>query len=106
MQERSETLLLLVQHFALLSLMAVGGANVLLPEMHQFAVERHHWMTHREFGELFSVARVRIDREQRPVNFGMQCFDSPVEDLGEARNLGNRTGRNARLPKDGKRTAG
>jgi chromate transporter len=54
---RGETLWLLVEHFCLLSVMAVGGANILLPEMHAFAVERHHWMSHREFGELFALAQ-------------------------------------------------
>jgi chromate transporter len=57
MTARLDTMLLLVEQFAVLSLMAVGGANILLPEMHQFAVERHHWMTHREFGELFALAQ-------------------------------------------------
>lgn len=47
----------LLFNFMLLSLMAVGGANVLLPEMHRFAVEGRHWMTSREFSELFALAQ-------------------------------------------------
>lgn len=54
---RIDTLLLLAHEFAVLSLMAVGGANILLPEMHRFAVERYQWMSHREFGELFALAQ-------------------------------------------------
>lgn len=47
----------LALNFMLLSLMAVGGANVLLPEMHQFAVESRHWMSSKEFSELFALAQ-------------------------------------------------
>ncbi len=47
----------LLFNFMLLSLMAVGGANVLLPEMHQFAVETRGWLTHKEFRELFALAQ-------------------------------------------------
>lgn len=49
--------LTLLLNFMLLSLMAVGGANVLLPEMHQFAVESRGWITAKEFPELFALAQ-------------------------------------------------
>ncbi len=49
--------LALLLNFMLLSLMAVGGANVLLPEMHQFAVESRGWITAKEFPELFALAQ-------------------------------------------------
>lgn len=57
MGESDNLYVALALEFMLLSLMAVGGANVLLPEMHRFAVESHHWMTSKEFSELFALAQ-------------------------------------------------
>jgi chromate transporter len=47
----------LALHFALLSLVAVGGGNSILPEMQRFVVDIHHWMTDTEFAELFAISR-------------------------------------------------
>ena len=47
----------LMWNFLLLSFMAVGGANVLLPEMFRLAVESQHWMTAKEFPQLFALAQ-------------------------------------------------
>lgn len=44
-------------HFVLLSLIAVGGGNSILPEMQRLVVDTHHWMTDTEFAELFAIAR-------------------------------------------------
>lgn len=44
-------------HFTMLSLVAVGGANTVLPDMHRFAVDVNGWMTDSEFAELFAIAR-------------------------------------------------
>jgi chromate transporter len=44
-------------HFALLSLVAIGGGNAILPELQRFVVDVRHWMTNREFAELFAIAR-------------------------------------------------
>lgn len=57
MGESDNIYVALALEFMLLSLMAVGGANVLLPEMHRFAVESHGWMTSKEFSELFALAQ-------------------------------------------------
>lgn len=46
----------LMRHFVLLSLVAIGGANAVVPEMHRIAVEVEHWMTDRQFAELFALA--------------------------------------------------
>ncbi|GGF35314.1 chromate transporter [Aliidongia dinghuensis] len=46
----------LIRHFVLLSLVAIGGANAVVPEMHRVAVELEHWMTDRQFAELFALA--------------------------------------------------
>ncbi len=43
--------------FALLSVVAVGGVNAVTPEIHRQVVETSHWMSSREFSELFAVAQ-------------------------------------------------
>ena len=45
-------------HFLGLSLLAVGGANAVLPEMHRHTVEVAGWLTEREFADLFAIAQV------------------------------------------------
>jgi chromate transporter len=52
-----DTLLTLGAHFALISLFAVGGAMAVVPEMHRQAVEVSHWMTERQFADLFALAQ-------------------------------------------------
>jgi chromate transporter len=47
----------LLLHFALLSLLAVGGVNAVTPEIHRQMVDVGHWMSDREFSELFAVAQ-------------------------------------------------
>jgi chromate transporter len=49
--------LALLGHFALLSLLAFGGATAVVPEMHRFAVDVHGWMTSAEFADLFALAQ-------------------------------------------------
>jgi len=53
----SDTLLALALQFAGLSLVAFGGANAVIPEIHRQAVDVHHWMTDREFAALFAIAQ-------------------------------------------------
>jgi chromate transporter len=45
-------------YFALLSLFAVGGANAAIPEMHRIAVDVMHWMSDRQFADMFAIAQV------------------------------------------------
>jgi chromate transporter len=47
----------LALHFALFSVLAVGGVNAVTPEIHRQVVEVSHWMSDREFAELFAVAQ-------------------------------------------------
>lgn len=47
----------LALQFALLSLVAFGGANGMLPEMHRIFVEQNHWLTEATFTELFAIAQ-------------------------------------------------
>jgi len=56
MRDDSPLTTLAVQ-FALLSLFAVGGATAAIPEMHRQAVDLHHWMTDRQFSELFAISQ-------------------------------------------------
>lgn len=51
------TLGTLAQHFSLLSLLAFGGANSVVPEMHRLAVDVHGWMSSPEFADLFAIAQ-------------------------------------------------
>lgn len=50
-------LLELFTQFALLSLIAFGGASALLPEIQRVVVEQHHWMDHTTFTQLFAIAQ-------------------------------------------------
>ena len=53
----SDTLLALALQFAGLSLVAFGGANAVIPEIHRQAVDVHHWMTDQDFASLFAIAQ-------------------------------------------------
>lgn len=43
--------------FALLSLVAFGGATALLPEMHRVVVEQHQWLNDTTFTHLYAIAQ-------------------------------------------------
>lgn len=47
----------LAVNFLILSLMAFGGANAVIPEMQRQAVEVQHWMTGTQFAALFAIAQ-------------------------------------------------
>jgi chromate transporter len=53
----SATLIALAVIFTQLSLVAFGGGNSILPEMHRQIVDVHHWMTAQEFSALFALAQ-------------------------------------------------
>jgi len=44
--------------FATLSLVAIGGINAILPEIHRVVVDVQQWMTSAEFAELFALAQL------------------------------------------------
>lgn len=50
-------LLPLVLHFLALSLIAFGGAGALTPEIYRVVVDQQHWLTEREFVELFAIGQ-------------------------------------------------
>ncbi|MBS0657827.1 MAG: chromate transporter [Verrucomicrobia bacterium] len=47
----------LAWQFALLSLMAYGGANAVMPEIHRQAVDVHSWTTERQFTDFFALSQ-------------------------------------------------
>lgn len=40
-----------------LSLLSIGGGNVVLPEMHMKAVREEHWLSDSQFADLFSISQ-------------------------------------------------
>ena len=48
----------LVWTFGLMSLFAVGGANAAVPEMHRIAVDVQHWMTDRQFADIYAISQL------------------------------------------------
>ena len=51
------TLLQIAAMFAVLSLLAFGGGSAVLPDMQHQAVDVHHWVTAREFLDMFALSR-------------------------------------------------
>ena len=51
-------LLQLAGLFLVLSLLAVGGGNAVVPDMQRAAVDTYRWMSSREFLDLFALSRV------------------------------------------------
>jgi chromate transporter len=50
-------LITLAVQFAIMALLAVGGANAVVPEMHRLAVEQRMWMSEREFTDMFAMSQ-------------------------------------------------
>ena len=47
----------LAVQFAIMSLLALGGANAVVPEIHRQAVEVGQWMTERQFADFFAISQ-------------------------------------------------
>jgi len=47
----------LVGIFTILSVMAIGGVNTTLPELHRLVVDVHGWMTDAQFSHLYAIAQ-------------------------------------------------
>jgi chromate transporter len=58
MNEQDNPIATLVWTFGLMSLLAVGGANSAIPEMHRIAVDVHHWMTDKQFADVFAISQL------------------------------------------------
>jgi chromate transporter len=57
MKADGDFLLALVLQFALISLLAIGGANAVVPEMHREVVDLRHWVTDLQFSELYAISQ-------------------------------------------------
>lgn len=59
MSQQFETSLLseMTLTFAGLSLIAIGGANALVPDIHRQVVDLHHWVDSATFANLFAIAQ-------------------------------------------------
>lgn len=44
-------------HFFLLSFLAFGGANSVIPEMHRLMVHEYQWMSEQQFADLFAISQ-------------------------------------------------
>lgn len=44
--------------FGMTSLLAIGGANSTIPEMHRLAVDVHHWMSDAQFSDMFAISQL------------------------------------------------
>jgi chromate transporter len=53
----SDNLLAIALQYSGLSLLAFGGVNAVIPEVHRQAVVVNHWMTDRDFTALFAIAQ-------------------------------------------------
>jgi chromate transporter len=47
----------LALQFLMLSLLSIGGANAIIPEMHLRAVDVNHWMTDADFSQMFALSQ-------------------------------------------------
>jgi chromate transporter len=58
MSSDNNPLVTLALTFALMSLFAVGGANSAIPEMHRVAVDVNHWLTDKQFTDVYAIAQL------------------------------------------------
>lgn len=52
-----EDIIALFLHFLMLSAMAVGGTQTVMPDMHRYVVEVHQWITGRQFADAYTLAQ-------------------------------------------------
>jgi chromate transporter len=57
MKDDGAILITLAVQFAIMSMLALGGANAVVPEMHRQAVELRLWMSEREFADMFAISQ-------------------------------------------------
>jgi chromate transporter len=58
MSSDANPILTLAWTFGLMSLFAVGGANSAIPEMHRVAVDVHHWLSDKQFADVFAISQL------------------------------------------------
>lgn len=52
-----DVLLSLGWYFASVSLLAIGGASSVLPDMHRFLVDTNGWMSNEQFAALYAISQ-------------------------------------------------
>ncbi len=57
MKADGEVLGVLAVQFAIMSLLALGGANAVVPEIHRQVVELRGFMTERQFADMFAISQ-------------------------------------------------
>jgi len=57
MNDQPATLLGLLLHFMMLSVLCVGGAITTVPDMHRYIVSEHHWLTDAQFTASIAIAQ-------------------------------------------------
>ncbi len=58
MNEGGNPVWTLISTFALMSLFAVGGANAAIPEIQRIAVDIHHWMSAKQFADIYALSQL------------------------------------------------
>jgi chromate transporter len=58
MNSPAGVLLTLAWTFGLMSLLAIGGANSTIPEMHRVAVDVQHWLSDSQFADMFAISQL------------------------------------------------
>ena len=57
MKADGDILLTIALQFAIMSLLALGGANAVVPEMHRQVVELRGWIDDRAFADMFAISQ-------------------------------------------------
>ena len=52
-----KTLVQIFLLFSSLSILSIGGGNTVLPEMHHKAVDSYHWLTNKQFADVFAISQ-------------------------------------------------
>ena len=58
MNSGGNPVLTLAWTFGLMSLFAVGGANSAIPEMHRVTVDVQHWLSDKQFADMFAISQM------------------------------------------------
>ena len=58
MMEQLATLAQLFMDFATASLLAIGGGSAALPELHKIVVTETHWLSDRQFKDIYSLGQI------------------------------------------------
>ena len=52
-----KTLVQILLLFSSLSILSIGGGNTVLPEMHHKAVDDYHWLSDKQFADVFAISQ-------------------------------------------------